>query len=194
MFEKCIKCEHLGKMCIPNVFIMPVGEMKEWQKKLKAHKKITNAELSELSGVPKGTIDGHFAAKSHAVDVNYSTFAPIFCALVECEDTEMDCAVENTHGITEEDLQNLKDDYQEQIDFLKEQLEKSQDIADARKNLVMTLGSFLFITLVLIIGALIVDRLDPNLGFFWRSAFAPISESKSIINDSLVYHLSNWRL
>ncbi len=56
MYEKCISCERLGKDCFPNLYIMEVEEIREWAKLRMKYKGWTYADLSEASGVPKGTI------------------------------------------------------------------------------------------------------------------------------------------
>jgi hypothetical protein len=160
MFEKCIKCEHLGKDCIPNVCSLPLEDVNKWAIRLKAYKRITNAELSERSGVPKGTIDMHFSKKKdHYSDVNYSTFAPVFSALIgsqdmKCPKDKLDWNAESVdHAISEN---------QRKIDYLKR-------IAEWRLKAIVVLSFALGITLVTIIVALLIDKFDPDLGFIWRN-------------------------
>ena len=57
MYDKCVKCDHLGKDCIPNFYAMDIGEIRDFARKLKEEKGWSNAYLSEVSGVPKGKID-----------------------------------------------------------------------------------------------------------------------------------------
>lgn len=158
MFEKCIKCDRLGKDCVPNVFIMPMDEIREWARNLKAYKHISNAELSKRSGVPKGTIDMHFSKKHpYSADVNYSTFAPILCALIGCANKEMPCPKE---------YEESKDE-SERIEYLKEQMRITQKTSAGRMKAVIILGLLFGITLVLIILSLYVDSHDPEVGFIW---------------------------
>lgn len=160
MFEKCIMCEHLGKDCIPNVCSMPLEDVNEWAIKLKAYRGITNAELSERSGVPKGTIDMHFSKKkNHYPDVNYSTFAPVFCALIGSQD--MKCPKDKLDGNVE-DVDPVIRESQKKIDYLKK-------IAAWRLKAITILSFALGITLVTIIIALLIDKLNPDLGFIWRN-------------------------
>ena len=61
MYEKCIDCDRLGKDCIPNLYIMTSDEIRDWARKRKEFLGWSNADLSEKSGVPKGTIDSNFS-------------------------------------------------------------------------------------------------------------------------------------
>lgn len=158
MFEKCIKCEHLGKNCIPNLCVLPLEDVNKWAIKLKAYRGITNAELSERSGVPKGTIDMHFSKKKrHYPDVNYSTFAPILCALIGSQG--MKCPKDKLDGNVE-DVDHVIKESRKKIDYLKR-------IAELRLKAIIVLSFALGITLITIIIALLVDKFDPDLGFFW---------------------------
>ena len=164
MFEKCLNCNRLGKDCFPNIFVMDVAGIRLWARKLKIARGITNAELARKSGVPKGTIDNHFSAKAtHTADVNYSTFAPILCALLDCGKEEMECPGSNEiESFTEEETKR-------DIEFLKEQLKIAQEIAHGRKKAIILTCFALFIILSIIILALIIDKFNPYIGFFWRT-------------------------
>lgn len=50
---------------------------------------------------------------------------------------------------------------------MKEQLRLEQKTSRERRKLVVVLGACLGLTLALIIVALIIDRLNPDIGFFW---------------------------
>lgn len=192
MFEKCITCDKLGKSCIPNLYRMSVEEIREWARLLKESKGWTNADLARASGVPKGTIDAQLSRKQGKVaDVNYSTFAPLLCALLECDPDNLPCQLE-TNGSTEqvealeksvrrykEELEKTETHDRESIDFLKEQLRLSQETADERKKAIVILGVLLGFTLTLIIVALIIDRLNPDIGFFWLEKLAKVLDFPS---------------
>lgn len=182
MYEKCITCDKLGKECIPNLYVMDVSEIRDWARALKAHKGISNAELANLSGVPKGTIDSNFSSHSgRHPDVNYSTFAPILRALIGCTGDEMPCkegSYESSEIISRIESEN---------EFLKSYIEKahlSKQTADdvyadrsnfmrgeiKRKNAVIAVLSVLLLICVLVImAALIADALNDNIGYIWHS-------------------------
>lgn len=167
MLEKCIRCGHLGKDCIPNLCALPLEDVNRWAIKLKAYKRITNAELADRSGVPKGTIDAHFSRKKdHSPDVNYSTFAPILCALIGCSDIQ--CPKEKLDGNTES-VEHVIKESQKKIDFLKDELKtERRRLAEMKKALVIVFMLFAASVLLIII-SLLLDRYDPSIGFFWRT-------------------------
>lgn len=200
MYEKCIKCDRLGKNCIPNIYTMSVSEMRVFARKLKEHKGWTNAQLAEKSGVPKGTVDANLAKKgAYNPDVTYSTFAPILCALLECELKEMPCPdiieqqnktienqdkaiedlekenselkteIENEWNRHEENLNATKAEYQKNIDFLKTQLRE-------RKSTIIVAFILLAVTVLTILGALLYDILNLQVGFFRADSTASVAE------------------
>ncbi len=106
MYRECLECEKLGVSCDgPNFVAMTTHELMEWCKKRKARLNYTNSDLSEKSGIPKGTIDRVFAAED--VDCKYETLRPILKALVGGEYTHNPCPDPNT-GITVEQLEALQ--------------------------------------------------------------------------------------
>lgn len=174
MYEKCIKCERLGKDCIPNLYNMSVEEIRVWAKKLKDEKGWSNADLAKASGVPKGTIDSSFSRKSKK-DVNYTTFAPILCALID-SDGEMPCynGCDGFQEIEEENaalmaqvaklqshLEENKKDYEERIKYLKDQLRW-------KRQVVVVLIAVSCIMLTFVLAEVVMDWMNPNVGFFQR--------------------------
>ena len=80
-FEKCLTCPSIkGKQCAgPNFMTAPTKEVVEWISAFQKLNGITNAQLAEKSGIPKGTIDG---LKTRA-DVRHDTLYPLIKALIE---------------------------------------------------------------------------------------------------------------
>lgn len=189
MYLECVSCPKLGVSCDgPNFVAMPARELLEWCKLRKSHLKMSNAKLAELSEMPKGTIDRLFAGEH--MDFKFETIRPMIKALVggawganPCADPQgqMDGRLEEKVKQLEEDKRKLKermketmDTYQKELDFLKEQVKYEQEVAKGRKKAIVTLGICLGVTMSLIIAALIIDRLNPNIGFFWIDRmFAP---------------------
>lgn len=56
MFEKCIKCPRIGESCVPNLMLLPFAELLKWIDKRQKHLGWTNKVLAEKSKVPEGTI------------------------------------------------------------------------------------------------------------------------------------------
>lgn len=176
MYEKCIKCDRLGKDCIPNLYVMSVVEIRDWARKLKEAKGWTNAHLAEVSGVPKGTIDSNFSKRhGKCADVNYSTFAPVLCALLECEGSEMPCRNNNddvAHLLEEnaelrkeiEEINQrydaMKADYNNRISYFKDHIRWKQKI-------IITLIIISCVLCAFILIGLAIDWQNNGLGFFW---------------------------
>lgn len=217
MYSKCISCPKLGFSCEgPNFVAMSATELLEWCKLRKAKLGLSNAKLAEQSGLPKGTIDRLFAGEHF--DFRFETIRPMIRVLVggtwngdSCPDPEPETEradAEALKKLSEEnakirdyidhmeqkhqaELENWKEEAQRKIDFLKEQLKISQATEKARRKTVAILGVTLVITLVVIIAALIIDRLNPDVGFFWREALGFISNVNTNGNTNL---LMKWGL
>lgn len=80
-FEKCLTCPAIkGQQCAgPNFMTVSTKEIIEWGNAYQKLNGITNAQLAERSGVPKGTIDG----MKYRTDVRHDTLYPLMKALIE---------------------------------------------------------------------------------------------------------------
>ena len=80
-FEKCLHCNAIQeKKCAgPNFMAMSTKELVEWAIKYQKQNGITNTQLAEWSGIPKGTIDG----MKYREDVRHDTIYRILKALIE---------------------------------------------------------------------------------------------------------------
>lgn len=159
MYEKCIGCDRLGKDCIPNLYVMDVEEIREWARAQKEYKGLTNAELSELSGVPKGTIDHSFSARAgKRIDVNYSTFAPILCALIGAEKKEMLCC----RQFERDEVSAVR------IAEYEARIERTGALLKWRKQVIIFLIVMCSILICFILAGIVVDYMNENMGYFWR--------------------------
>lgn len=182
MFEKCLSCSLLGTSCNgPNFFTASASEMLDWCKERKARLGLTNAKISDLSGVPKGTVDRLFAGEH--VDAKFETVRPIVKCLVGGEFDVNTCIapdrvqMEHQAEIIEQQqilIQKLEEEKARLIDVFENQLR-------IKTKYIVVLGSAFTVTLLIIIVALIIDRLNPDLGFFWR--FYDVSSSDEWWNN-----------
>lgn len=80
-FEKCLTCPLIGEgRCSgPKFMRAPTKDIVEWVFAFARLHGITNSQLSERSGVPKGTIDG----LKKREDVRHETLYPILKAAIE---------------------------------------------------------------------------------------------------------------
>lgn len=182
MYKKCIACPKLGDSCKgPDIKEMTAPEVLEWCKLRKAQLRLSNAKLADLSGTPKGTLDRVFAGEHP--DFKFETIRPVINALIGgsfepgiCPAPPIDEQAEDTIASLREQLEELKQQHQQntqetkeessvRIDFLKAQLKREQRV-------VAILAIILAFALALIICALIVDKLNSDIGFFWLDDLA----------------------
>lgn len=150
LYEKCLHCEKLGKGCNgPNFVDLSANEVLEWCKKRKAILKINNETISELSGVPKGTINRLFGGEKY--DFYYETMRPVIKVLVGGKWQAPHCPKEN----------KAPEQSSETVELLKGQIKW-------HKKIIAVLFFMLALSLTIIIVALIVDALNKNIGFIWR--------------------------
>lgn len=182
MYKECLSCLKLGVSCDgPNFVAMSAHDLLEWCKARKNHLDLSNAELAELSGTPKGTIDRLFAGEHN--DYKYETMRPLVRALVGGELGENPCpapssgleekitALEEENGSLRERIKQVEKDYDDEIDELKDEHKDETKFLRGQiksKNVAIgILSTFLTISLGTIIGFLIYDYLNLDVGFFW---------------------------
>lgn len=61
MHFDCLSCPKIGKTCRPNPLGLPANELWEWTKQLKTLLNLSNTKVSDMSGVPVGTVSRFFA-------------------------------------------------------------------------------------------------------------------------------------
>ena len=145
MFEKCIKCPRIGESCVPNLMLLPFAELLKWIDKRQKYLGWSNKVLAENSKVPEGTI---YRIKAGEEDCKFSTMRNILIALiggttdefscteqverelqraanlssVEAENEKLREQIRQMDGLHRTDIRAVKEEYQEQIAFLKEEL------------------------------------------------------------------------
>lgn len=180
MYKNCVFCPKLGVSCDgPNFVAMAPSELIEWCKQRKKHVGMSREKLADASGIPKGTIDRLFAGKSP--DFKYETIRPMLRVLVGGAWEERPCVIlaepqvvyrDNPETLNE--LERVRGEQQRKIDYLikenkfKDELLQDRAYEARRKNrYIAILVGTLAVCLLLIIGSLIIDRLNPSIGFFW---------------------------
>lgn len=189
MKKDCSHCDHLGRDCPKKLMLLPLDEIIDWCLYIMIRYKITHEKIAQLSHVPKGTIDRVLSKQSE--DCRYSTIHAIVCALFEFLGISSACldevasetvaqADEAKHQMVdyEKECQGLRTQVEElvlQREFLGKQISKKDDIIDDQSVTIRDQRRLLKITTVLlglsaaiIFIALLMDRLNPHLGFIWR--------------------------
>lgn len=199
-YNRCISCARLGVQCDgPNFAAMTPERLIEWIRIRKEWLGWTNAMLADHSATPKGTVD-RILAGGHA-DFKMGTIAPIIKALVggtwgqfPCPDPEtappdikslldaLDTKEKECERI-KLSIQTLEERHKQELAHAEENHEKDEkylmdliddlkaQVADYKRltrKIVMITAVLAFIIII----ALIIDRSDPSVGFFWRSAAA----------------------
>lgn len=187
-FEKCEGCDHVGADCIPYIVSLSSAELLEWCRIRKKQLRMTNEELAEKSNAALGTINRLFASKN--TDFMYSSMQSVVFSLLGLDASEVSChrpgydgriqALEAQH---EKEIAQARQEDKRMIDVLKEQLEHEQKIAEGKSRAIKLLTVALVVVLSLIIIALLIDRLNPGIGFFWLKDL--FSTTKSIIPGRL---------
>ena len=156
MFEKCIQCTRMGESCVPNLMLIPFPELKRWWDKRQKFLEWTNKTLADKCTVPLGTINRIKAGEEDCkystmrlilIALIGGTTNEFACTeqvekeLLQMEKLEQQAAklaeveaknkalIERISTIDEihrNDIRVIKQEYQEQIAFLKEQLKAWQ--------------------------------------------------------------------
>jgi len=196
MYKECVSCPKLGVSCDgPNFASRPAAELISWCKARKEYLGLTNGRIAEMAGMSKGTVDGLFA-NAHA-DFRFETIRPVLRVLVGGEFTGMPCPEPSSSekaayeerirhleaevarrdekikdlSVNNEDMKTLITNsnkrHEEQHIFLRQQIRN-------KNRVILILSTLYGICLSLIIAALVVDILNPEIGFFWlRGLFYP---------------------
>ena len=200
MYESCVTCLKAGTSCRePRITDMSIEEAIVLMKARKKFLGYSNQYIADrcTPKMAKGTIDGIFAA-THA-DFRFETIRPVWNVLFGGEVPDNLCPElsEGERGKYEEKIRELeklldyevrwRDDKIKHFETMNDSLQtlvantnaratQDKDFLKSelkRKNKIIgIIGSFLGIALAVIITALIVDRLNDDMGFFWlRSWF-----------------------
>ena len=156
MFDKCWTCDHMGRNCIPYLVSLSSADLLEWCRERKAILRLSNAQIAEETGIPKGTIDRLLSPGN--TDFRYSTMQPVVFLLAGIRPEDLVCSTMAT-----------PEEHEETVAVLQRQVARERQIAVIRLHIIKALAISLAITLMLIIVALATDFIDPAIGYFWRT-------------------------
>lgn len=152
MFEKCIKCNRIGESCVPNLMLLPFADLMQWCANRQKHLSWTNQTLAERSKVPVGTINRIKAGEEDCrystirnilIALVGGTTDEFACTeqvakelqqieqlekqtqklyAVEKENEELTAKLNVIDEQHRKDIRAIKEEYQEQISFLKDEL------------------------------------------------------------------------
>lgn len=193
-YEKCLTCKQLGNECDgPNFIAMDTVELGQWcDEKRKTIPGLTYDKMQTVTGISKTAIY-NFLKGVHP-DCRLETIRPIIKELTGGKWDDNPCGnVSNTEKAAYEDrikeLEKLLDYEVRWRDDKIQHLQKTNASLETlvvnnnarattdkdflrsemkRKNkTIVILSTCLGICLLVIIGALVIDRINPEIGFFW---------------------------
>lgn len=190
-YNACLNCGHIGKNCDgPNFLAMDMHRLTEWCRLRKEylHKqdaKWKNEYIAEEAGLSEITVARFLSGKVE--DTKMSTISRIMrvlvngtwgqypCAMGASEIIYMDSpALEEKCTRLQADMETVRADAQRKVDFLRAEMSKKDQLLDERRDFlkrkdraITMLSVLLGLALTVIIAALTLDRLNPNIGFFW---------------------------
>jgi hypothetical protein len=144
---------------------MSAAGLLEWCKERKKFLKISNEKLSELSGIPKGTIDRLFS--SEHLDFKFETIRPIIKVLAGGEwieapcPEEPDCFADEKIAKLEERATKLEEENQGLKERLAEEKETSSFLKEQfkfREKVITAESLSLAASLLIIITMLVIDH------------------------------------
>lgn len=158
MFEKCIKCSRIGESCVPNLMLLPFSELLNWCNQRQKHLGWKNQDLADKSKIPIGTINRiksgeddckYSTMKSILITLIGGTTDEFSCteqverelrqmeqleqsatkaAALEKENSAMRDRLDQIDALHRQDIRAIREEYKEQIAFLKEQLKAWQEL------------------------------------------------------------------
>ncbi len=156
MFEKCIKCARIGESCVPDLWLLEFPDLIQWCNKRQKHLVWTNQTLAEKSKVPVSTINRikggdtdckYSTIRNLLIALIGGTTDEFACtemvenelrqmerleqqaaklASTEKENEALKARLETIDEQHRKDIRIIREEYQEQITFLKEQLKAWQ--------------------------------------------------------------------
>ena len=189
--KNCLECTHAGRDCIPYLMTLSQADLLAWCKHRKDALNLTSDHLARRSNVPKSTVDRILSPKN--TDCRFTTMQPIICTLTGCSAEELDCdnverpnetlseklksqeeivkhlEAENArqaeyitklHTMAKEDIERAKSEESVSIEYMKKK-EKSYI------HMIYGISAALVLAVVLILAALLVDKFNSDIGFFW---------------------------
>ncbi len=152
MFEKCIKCNRMGESCVPNLMLLPFSDLMQWCAKRQKHLEWSNQILADKSKVPIGTINRikageddckYSTIRSILIALIGGTTDEFACteqvekelqqiekleqqaaklSVTEAENKRLKNRLNEIDELHRKDIRIIREEYQEQIAFVKEQL------------------------------------------------------------------------
>ena len=187
-YEKCLNCADLGSACDgPNFLAMETTEMGQWcNQKRKQIPGMTYDKIATETGISKSAVHA-FLNGTHS-DYRIETIRQIVKLVIggKWDDNACGNLSNSDKAKYEESIRHLDDEIKWRDDKIQHLLSENKTLHDhtdhmskivndryeflKRKDKIMwMLGTMLFVAVATIIAALVIDAMNPNIGFFWVS-------------------------
>ena len=187
-YNRCLNCDNIGSQCDgPNFLAMSAERRCEWMRLRKEYlhslepDKWTNAYIAEESGVSKVTVARVFSGDTK--DIRISTIESILkvlvngswgkypCAMAAAADIDRPALLQRAE-VAEAECARMREAQaaeQRKIDHLIKETDFLEAQLRHKDRYILALAVLLFAALAVIITGLVVDLVNPDMGFFWRS-------------------------
>ena len=189
-YEKCLTCKQLGEACDgPNLLLMDAKELGQWCDELRKKRPGATYDKTAAETKVSKTAVYNFLTGAHT-DCRLETARPVARFLIggSCEGNPCGNVTNSEKAAYEERIRQLEDGIRwrddkiqhlqnsnksmetlitntnkrntQDKDFLRSQI-------TSRNKSIAVLGTLLGICVLVIIGALVIDRINPDVGFIW---------------------------
>lgn len=195
-YNLCLNCIHIGEKCDgPNFLAMTTERWCEWCRLRKEYLGWTNAHVADIAGISKVSVDRIMSG--NVKDLRTTTVQAVTKALVNGSWGQYPCSMAadsekeqvfvdspelvNKCSRLQNELDEVHQSEKRKVDFLKVQIAfmkdqlsvKDMQLRDRlnfikrKDKIIFILAILLALTISTIMSALIVDKLNPGIGFFW---------------------------
>lgn len=194
-YKDCLECKQLGTACDgPNLLLMDAVELGQWCDELRKRRPGATYDKTAAETKVSKTAVYNFLTGAHA-DCRLETARPVARWLIggNCEGNPCGNVTNSEKAAYDEKIRQLENELirrdekiahlDDKIIELKQTNGSMQTLItntnarytkdkDFLRKIIVVLGISLGICVAVIVGALIIDRIDPERGFFWlRSLF-----------------------
>lgn len=170
MKDKCQKCGHRSTDCVHGLWTLPLSDLLAWCRDERKKAGITNVQISDLTGIPLSTVERTLSGKKNGTQ--YVSIQPIVSVLLELQNDRFICPVDQAAkldamkaGHTEEMAEAKADEFR-RVEYLKGQLaNRDQMIRDKERRITRLMWGLIALCSLIII-LLVIDFLEPGIGFF----------------------------
>lgn len=216
-YEKCLSCKQLGAGCDgPNLLLMDTPELAHWLNELRSIRGASYDKTAADSGVSKTAVYSFLTSSNHECRIDTARLVSKVLIGGNCGENPCGNVTNSEKAAYEEKIRQLEHDiewHKEKFAYIKEKCAyietENADLKTlvansnkhntdsqnflrgqirAKNRVILILSILLGICLATIIAALIIDRTNSGVGFFWlESLFRPqgVKEGMRLIGKGI---------